>query len=359
LLIDPETHVLDSYSSKPDIFVSPVWNYMAKKYKFKKLYFTTKPSQDEIKAKTSFAKFKVLHETDTTMLVVSRNMKCKKVTVLQDGKHSNRYFVGISFQGYCYTDYIIMGMFVYCGEDGSTEVKISSEVHCFDLRDEFWGHLYNQTLLFVEKHRDHSQLRMFVKLLDYNDDIVLQSRSETKIVKTFDGGVVPNGRYMMITTKDKQQLYIDLGSVRNDNNRIYLAYSTAESTEEEQVYGDGYPETCIKCGKATHAAMLRSYNNSCYNTGNSCCIDCMIRYSQSEKRWVCCLFRQPIDKWRSDMTCGNPIVDAKFVCNRQHVVPKKIEETQGIVKRKHPFRKLFNIYEAPIGDANAQADQAA
>jgi len=317
---------------------SSVWKAVAMDYNFKQLTFTTRPSEEYIKQHT-FSNFKIMHETTTSMLVMKNDIKYKDIIVLQDGKHNNRYFVGVSFHDFS-CSYVMAGMFLYFGNNGQSKVEVCTDIVMeYDWRNgKVWGHLYNQSLVFAFQSRDYNDLRFQINCLNHQDMIIAQSYYTSSIQPRFARDIETQGRHMVVTTKDQEKLYVDLGSVKVENDNILLSYSTKESTHKEEEYGNGYPENCVKCGSKTHNAIFET-SDVRFNLGDSFCKECMIRYSKSEQSWKC----SEIHTSGRRLCCKRLDASTNYTCNEKHSAKPSVTQVPNEETIKHPIRYSFII----------------
>lgn len=88
-----------------------------------------------------------------------------------------------------------------------------------------------------------------------------------------------------------------------------------------------YCTHCIKCGQITLIACYCE-NNSSLGLGKSYCHNCSIRYSLSEKRWVCAKLVRS-DKDSMAYVCGKPVdAETQNPCCDDHSTEELVFESQ-------------------------------
>ncbi len=94
----------------------------------------------------------------------------------------------------------------------------------------------------------------------------------------------------------------------------------------------GYELYCIKCGELTIQASW-GYDYTTGKLGNSYCQNCEIRFSISQKKWVCCkLSEEPLGY--KYYFCSNK-VDKDLNCDKEHSKKMKIKISNHTKKSIH------------------------
>lgn len=188
--------------------------------------------------------------------------------------------------------------------------------------------LYDDSLLFIYKHRDtnHFILNPILfntyKLDDTADITILNVDEKTlngSIICTYDNRVVikhKNETYSIIHLYFKE---LQLHMYQCDD------YTQQVLTNNMVAEFDGYPIVCCFCNQKTSIAHANFQCSSMF-LGNSFCQHCMIRYSKSDKTWICCqsIVSDNDGNYLHHKMCGNYIVDNK-PCDRIHNTNYKLE----------------------------------
>ncbi len=326
---------------------------------------------------------------------------CNNIYVVPDPIDTNRFFIGLSFHG-SYTSILVTGIFVYFDSKGNVSEKIiiPSTLINYDFRNgkinEKNTFLYNQTLIFLTSHRDSRNYMITMCCFDYYDNLLAIHNDFTNIKSDyfFTKNYVKNYRFLVLYNEKNQENYynkdnkdnkddennykiIDMASVYVENNNdnenkknsycdkllIYNMYTTKTDKLDEKLlelesfpkqnYSDNYIKDCIKCGKLTSmATYYYNYNNpsSCVTSmiglGKSYCHDCGIRYSLSDKVWLCC---KPIAKEfgssKNFDLCFCKLEPANnYICDKEksHSNIKLIYK--AVQNNKKPYKFEGNLY---------------
>ena len=163
------------------------------------------------------------------------------------------------------------------------------------------------------------------------DRIELQGLKKVEKEENRDYGFY--GMFKTDTTK-KNYLVINTYPVKNKEQIEELIKNFQL---EEETFGEDYPENCIGCNKITSIAKCCYNNNfSELGLGRSYCLECEIRYSQTEKKWLCAKLTP------DNYFCENPL-NISNKCDKTHsnTKPKitKIEDYSN----KYPFKKYLEL----------------
>ncbi len=370
-----------------------LWEIIAKQFIFVKLTFDTKPNKEEIK-KLIDNKYKnkslinmnpfhednyvILLETDNVMIITNKKYEYGRNFVVQDSIQPNRYFIGFCFK-YGYISENITGLIVYFDENGMTtagNIKILRKIVVnFDYRNgiinESSSFLCNQTLLFCQMHRDTQTLFLFANKLSWEDIVeysVANHDTKLKVRLSLNSSGVKLISSIFIFLQNKNESYhlINLSSLRvkinntnlkssydiKSNYLIMDCYNTTNLDDfindynittnffEQTEYSDGYPSHCPICKQL---CMVATYNsNLVMGLGNAFCSKCLIRYSESNKCWVCCKIKSVIDNYSTNM-CQNKL-DNNYSCNLSHsdIMTLKVSSTVN-KSLKYPYKENATV----------------
>ncbi len=303
------------------------------------------------------------------VIVMSSNVPkiFNQIYAVQDQLQPNRYFIGFVCNP-TYTDSQIIGQIVYFDERGQVKISktLNQTLFSRDFRNgQVQTYLYSQSLVFVQSHRDTGKIMLGLNLLDSNDNLLCSQFTQTSISSAWnwiDANQIP--RFVKIFTKDNNIMLLDLGSlkqVEKPSSSIFKKlekasylnitwYSVEEKTigefienfnQEPEPFTDDYQVNCICCNKLTDIAEW-SCKNSFIGLGKSYCHGCQIRYSSSEKKWICCQLNL------SNGFCSNPI-SASETCKKLHSCTMKLQVVSVSEKSvKYPFKRTINITQTDI-----------
>lgn len=270
----------------------------------------------------------VYHDTGSkTYIVLKNKFSFNDAFAVRDEVNPNRYFVGFTtFTATYNTNMFIVGMIIYFDKgilkNKNIITRLLSSVDCRN--GEIVTVLYNQTLIFKQIHRDTNVLLLNLALLSYDDTLIAKHRYYFDKIKSGDNQrEIINKRFLSINNH-----LFDLSSTRLEkstetpyftknieiNKLIINSYEITDNEniiiEDNDYYNDGYPSNCIICNGVTSIA---SYECE-YITklGKAYCINCQIRYSITDQRWVCCKLTEP-----NNYMCGNTITKNSF-CKKDH-----------------------------------------
>ena len=348
--------------------------------------------------------FDILYQNNEYVIVTEKNWNLGSVFLVPDKSQSNRYFIGFTYNDSS-TNYNLCGIIIYFDSDGNLiQQNILDRVVCnYDCRNgkilETNTILYNQTLLFYQIHRDTHTLNLFVNLLDYNDNLLVpQTFYDTQMyTNNYDLNNLNNLNYRFFyikkvndqltqlgeNTPDRySHVFIDLCSLKllknhkkerydfegkllfksNPANYLSIDYYTSNYSNnpngfleksykfEKEEYSDGYITYCVKCNGLTSEGIY-NYKNITMGFGNSFCTKCQIRYSQSEKSWVCCKLTKEIDNInkRTDTCClcfSRLETINNYECDKCHLHSNKynLKVIKTKTHYKLPFKETINIY---------------
>lgn len=273
------------------------------------------------------------------------------IYAIKDINNPNRFFVAFCYEVSPYNAYI-HGLIIYFN---SFENKINmGNVFEYDPRNEQPSNkntfLCNQTLMMSLLQRNTRQYINQYLCLSYNDGVCGYYIDHSEI----DGkrtGIV-NDRFLNFIYKNNDNKYIDLLSINVsmiEKERIFN-FDTYNEIPNNIVdvsfyYNDGYPYHCIKCKRLTCFSAVKSKQDG-YSLGNSLCDKCMIRYSKTDKKWICCKLKTPIMTSARDFInmCNNTIDDENNECcdNHDETIKFEIKETDYVYFR-YPFKTQKNI----------------
>ncbi len=356
--------------------------------------------------------YNIAYQDDNYAIITKKNWfeNFGRIFIVPDKSQSNRYFIGLSMYGIS-TNYNVFGFILYFDSDGNvTNKNILNKIVCqFDSRnvhiDETNTILYNQTLLFYQVHRDTYNLNLFLNLLDYGDNLIINNEFYDTEIKTsrFYNEYINNitleeklnSRFFHIKKKsksnndDEPNIFIDLGSLKkisepksiNKNTSTFVDkifynkqnvsndletwlkldyYSLAsndsnelnnfieKSSKFEEEYSDGYITYCAKCNGLTSIGTY-NFKNITMGLGKSFCTKCEIRYSQSENSWLCCKLTNSIDndiKYHDTNICHTKLnSENNYECVNcfSHSNIYNFQYNIMSSHHKYPFKKTINI----------------
>ncbi len=344
-------------SSSPNI--NFLWDHLAKTF----TYVKTKLSSSLV------GNIIYKDQDNQDVIVMSSNVPkiFNQIYAIQDQLQPNRYFIGFVCNP-TYTDSPIIGQIVYFDEQGQVKISktLNQTLFSRDFRNgQVQTYLYSQSLVFVQSHRDTGKIMLGLNLLDSNDNLLASEFTHTSISSAWswsDAKQIP--RFVKIFTKDNNIVLLDLGSLKKaekPSNSIFKKsekvsclniswYLVEEKTtenfienfnQEPEPYTDDYKVNCVRCNKLTDIADW-SCKNSFMGLGKSYCHSCQIRYSASEKQWICCQLNL------SNGFCSNPI-DASEICNKPHSTTMKLQVVSVSEKSvKYPFKRTINLTQTDI-----------
>ncbi len=279
---------------------------------------------------------------------IKTNKSCyEEIIVVPDSNPSvnfSRFFVGFKYLTYS-TCAGIAGIFIYFDSDNKFVSKkiLSQSVGAFDYRNgKIESCLYNQTLIFVQTHRDTRALILTLNLFDISDVLVANGEHYYDGKKMNINLQTNFSRFLSVY----DNLSLDLGSLKLENDKKYLLIDLVSSTEidintvQEEYFGDGYPNKCVLCNSSTSSAEY-GYANKYMNMGSGFCSKCEIRYSISEKTWKCC--KQVGD----DIMCCEQIKTSSCT-NPAHSQEFKLLCSFKGIEFKYPFKQKIHVTVSPI-----------
>jgi hypothetical protein len=283
-----------------------------------------------------------------------------KLYVVKDTNDSHRHFVGVGIEG-GYTSFLIYGLFLYFDKNNNvSDMIIIPEILLkYDWRngriDEKNTFLYNQSLVFLESHRDSGTLIITTCCFNYYDKFIGSYKDYTNIKSDYfcKNNKIENQMLILLDDKTKKYYGFDLASVKitefnYDKDKInYDIYEIEYDLLDEFIikskdfpvepYGIDYPKNCSKCNNLTSIANLyknKKHGFSFVNLGSGYCYDCQIRYSLTDKAWLCCLITNYDD---GHWICQQKL-DSNFNCDKIHKnIPLIIKEE--IIHEKKPYKK--------------------
>jgi hypothetical protein len=289
-----------------------------------------------------------------------------------DIRDPNRHFVGVKVKNVGYSTNInIFGFFLYFGKTNNVVdiVIVPRQIFQYDWRngviDENNTFLYNQSLVFLESHRD-GHYQFTVCCFTYDDIFIGSHQDFTKIRSDYycNNYKILN-RMLILPDKKTKNIYgVDLASVKiteSENqkrngykkNKImsYDIYEVSSSLLDEFIsnssnfpeesYGDSYPNICPKCNNSTNIASVHYNTHVSMYLGKGYCHNCEIRYSFTDKSWNCCKQILCIDEYCNNYKriyeiCGKKL-DSNFICHETHDEDKLII-TREKYNEKKPYK---------------------
>lgn len=264
---------------------------------------------------------------------------------VRDGRVPNRYFVGFVVTDSTYG--CVMGLMLYF--DMSTgRVGAQKVCNCVLARSEMrvdhrntW--LVDQTLVFGFRHQATSRLVLTVNLLSYEDTVIAQDETrELDILlrarpERLDRDAT--GRFLHVRNQEDEQVLLDLGTLDSAEQemRYHILPPDAPLETVEPVavrFGDGYPLTCARCQQETASASFVEGYGSMF-LGLSYCPDCGIRFSRTDRQWLCCRVVR-----RSGVTICHAKLEGNEECAQTHL-PSRCDFRGKAVK--WPFRRRVLI----------------
>ncbi len=303
------------------------------------------------------------------IIVMSLNVPkiFNQIYAIQDYLQPNRYFIGFVCNP-TYTNSPIIGQIVYFDELGQVKITKTLNQTLFS-RDFRNGHvqtyLYSQSLVFVQSHRDTGKIMLGLNLLDSNDNLLASEFTHTSVSSAWSWNDKNQiCRFAKISVPDNKFMLIDLGSLKQAEKLSSSIFKKSENVfslninwylvEEKNIgefiekfpeppepYIDDYKENCIRCNKLTDISDW-SCKNSYMGLGKSYCNACQIRYSATEKKWVCCQLNL------SNGFCSSPIVGTE-ICNKPHSTTMKLQVVSVSEKSvKYPYKRTVNLTQTDI-----------
>ncbi len=313
------------------------------------------------------------------------------IYMIADPNDSHRYFLGIMVHGYC-TSIKIYGNFVYFNSLGDlTElILVPKMLLSFDYRngrvDKSNTFLYNQSLVFVESHRDTRSYMITVCAFGYYDDLLATYTEHTQIKSkyfSFDRNIKQFDRFLFIGGEDDKSNYLlDMGSTlvekkNPESKNIYssikldliMKYSLYElepnisidnissqliifKSKPEQIYSDSYVNNCIKCGVLTGSAVFYDGNMS-LGLGKSYCHECGIRYSLSDNKWVCAKLSLQNNAHYKHFCAKEVKKESGYICDCEH--SKETLKFEFNLIEKKPYKKNGSV--TIIKNENLDSDE--
>ena len=319
------------------------------KLKFKKY----KDISDDDKSK--FGQNEQIIYTESNCIITCDNIcNLSKVYAVVDMLNHNRFLIVISYQDEETSTSYSNGIIIYFDDNNVIKSKniLRYIISSYDSRNGIISKentfFRNQFVMFIIVHRDNCKTILNVTELDYDDQNKFNCTIYTELKTDY---------LNMYKHKYKHKLYfnrfitlfdtccIDISSFKIDKEHDTITFDKIQfesvdantfesylSTFNENTYdsnfGDGYPLNCVQCGKITsRITSCSGYTFMCMGSGF--CENCLIRYSQSEKKWKCC-------KKKDDNYCCENI-DKDTLCKNDH--DDCIYEFNTIKSFKFPFKK--------------------
>lgn len=257
----------------------------------------------------------IIYSDDQHQIVLTEPFKLGKVYVMKDSGYNNKYLVLFTICGGC-TMYYVYGFFIFFDNQGDVAKKmiIHYMLTSYDCRNTWLSKetvfLHKDAFLFMYKHRDTHQF--IINPILFNTNKVYNDADMDILCVNIElsGSIVhEHNNCVVIKQKDGNYKVIPLYFKSTLNVYLHNDYHAITNQLPEISEFDGYPIICVKCSGKTSIAT--AYYGSCtIGLGNSFCQHCMIRYSKSDKLWVCC---QATDK---NICCH--FLDEQYMCNKQH-----------------------------------------
>lgn len=323
-------------------------------------------------------KFKTIFKTETYSILYSNPILDKLIDnlyMISDPNDNHRFLLCVLTRGN-YTSMKIFGSFIYFNSQGNVSelISIPKLLLNYDYRNgcvnELNTFLYNQTLIFIESHRDGSNYMITTCCFDYYDNLLALYTEYSNIKsKYFMSEPKQYNRFLTFCDKNDDFYVIDMGStiVEKDTKKYimsvrcssdlilkYVMYSYKNTSSEdiktkletlklksEERYSDGYERDCIKCGLLTSCAIFYEDNTS-LGLGNSYCHDCGIRYSQTENKWVCAKLAPKCTPYMAANFCRNDLNKKNgYICELIHD-DRKLKFDYKFVEKK-PYKKNGSV----------------
>jgi hypothetical protein len=318
-----------------------IWHTIANKFKFKKI----NSEHNNINIKN---KYKIIM---TEGYELAKNI-FDSIFVVQDNFENNRYFIGFSLK-YNYTNCLIFGIILYLDNNNTNHINILFDILCnYDTKnitinsDNIF--MYNQTLVFFHLNNDTYKLSLSITLLSYDDKIINYCYHNTNIkIYSLENNIQNYKRFILFNN-----IVFDLGSLKLfTNNYNYLQINSynilthkdiQNIKDNEEYYGDNYPNNCSKCNNLLYIAL---YNCNYYNIdlGNSFCINCLVRFSKSCNSWICCKIKQ-----NNEYLCSTKLYNT-FICNYEHSTTNTtIVKKTNNKYHKYPYKEIIIIHNEKI-----------
>ena len=193
-----------------------------------------------------------------------------------------------NIDSYC-TMMEVYGFFVFFDEFGNVAEKlyINQMIFSYDHRNANMScssvFLYDDHCLFIYKHRDTRNLIGNFRVFKDVDMIVYGAHYFPYGGTNF----MLHGNYFVMQDKDDKYKVINMYFDDKFTVIKYENYQDAPIIDHSSKEFDGYPIFCGKCGeKGTSACAY--YGLSYISLGNCFCTTCFIRFSKSDKEWICC-----------------------------------------------------------------------
>ncbi len=304
----------------------------------------------------------VLFKNDTYMITYTGDLFRALVShayAVPDPVDEHRVLICIGMSDYGNMD--LAGVFVYFdGPHGNARSRkiINCSLGTFDVRN---GRprtfLYNQTVLTVVIHRDTRSYLFHVSCFDYHDHFVggaqyytgIQAASHHVPFESFEH------RLLLLPGSENNHLF-DLGSVENiEDKTCYSLYKLNGSVGVQEVvdqikhqipqkpYGDEYIDGCVRCGSRAVSGLYAYNVSSCtwssQGLGRSYCHPCGIRWSLSDRVWMCC------KKKRDSMQLCFATVsaDTNYTCGLEHDTPDSLVFHTTATELTKPYKQTGTL----------------
>ena len=265
--------------------------------------------------------------------------------------NKNRYLIIISYINHQTYSKNAGGMIIYFDDDNKIYSKIILNKYILSSYDDRNGYLRsnkfffrNQILICLTSHRDNQRVLLYINEFNYDDQPINYTYVFTNMISSmFFQNILHNNKILTISNT----CVIDMSSIIFDKIKKLITFdkyefdSKCESIDKflenfcgenyDSKYDDGYPLNCIKCNQKTNNIV--SYYYGMMNMGSGFCTNCLIRYSQSEKRWKC-------SKIRNKNYCCKDL-DSNYECNIKH---DECEYKFDVKKsQKFPFKNYGSL----------------
>jgi hypothetical protein len=286
-------------------------------------------------------KYKEVIFIDNKKLLLTKYDKFERDhSIIADTYYPNKYLILLSLHN-TYSDEFIYGMSVNFKPDGHIEYKSEYIYNTYLFRTQSsitqyienkMVKLYHDKLVFVARSKDK---------LYYNISCVMLSpfyRTHPQYDTQLRGRPIINDdvrnivfepyetqhKYTIINTQTMKIVNTSI-SIDVKNTNVYKIEKPETNIDLYPIYF-GYITTCGKCLKKTsnaNSVEATEYGfkydyNLWSGMGYGFCQDCMIRYSSSNCKWVCC---KPIRKGNTKLTrrCEEILSkDNNFTCTKEH-----------------------------------------
>ena len=345
--------------------------------------------------------FNIVEITNDEIIISNKKFKFGKIKIIKDYSQTNRYFFAFEFSSDKYN--FITGIIIYFNSNGTVsheDTKIFYDTICsyhgLSIIIKYNTSLFYKQVIILGLMHKTEFVSFEISLLDINDNLILKTnksdnlqivfnknedlyKNDINFKKTYPhllhihGRIIDKPYYENIDyyINNNKSIIIDLESLKsltlNNKNNINLDYYVNEEILDEIKFSEkmkelninlkykiddcfeGYPILCIKCKKLTSKATINFNicNEKCYHYSNSSfgssyCFNCNIRFSQTQKNWICCnLINYTENRIRICEKIVN--IENNYKCNCEKKLDTKI--ISEVNSEKYPYKKTMNLLE--------------